>query len=118
MAALTLALVAACGGGEVPTASSVLVGANPRQGRQAMVEYGCGACHVIPGVPGATGVVGPPLTAYRDRVFVAGRLPNRPETLTRWIVDPPSLAPRTAMPRLGVPEPTARDMAAFLYTLP
>ncbi len=30
-------------------------------GRDAIVHYGCGACHVIPGIPNANAYVGPPL---------------------------------------------------------
>lgn len=111
------AALAGCSGPDVPTTSAVVPGANPRLGRQAIVDYGCGACHAIPGIRGATGVVGPPLAAYARRIFVAGPLPNDPDALTRWIMDPPAVAPRTAMPSLGVPEATARDIAAYLYTL-
>jgi cytochrome c1 len=35
----------------------------------------------------------------------------------RWIRDPPGVDAKTAMPRLGVTEPDARDIAAYLYTL-
>lgn len=112
-----LLVLAGCSGSDLPTTSAVVPGGNPRLGHRAIVAYGCGACHVIPGVRGATGVVGPPLTAYGRRVFVAGHLPNRPDDLARWIMDPPSVSPRTAMPNLGVPEATARDIAAYLHTL-
>jgi cytochrome c1 len=48
---------------------------------------------------------------------VAGRLPNVPEPLVRWIVDPPAVKPGTPMPNLGVTPEDARHMAAYLYTL-
>jgi len=35
----------------------------------------------------------------------------------RWIMAPQSLVPRNAMPDLGVPERSARDIAAYLYGL-
>jgi hypothetical protein len=92
-------------------------GANPEQGRIALQEHECGVCHIIPGVRGARGRVGPPLDAYSRRVYVAGKFPNTPQVLVRWIQDAPSLAPRTAMPAIAMPEAQARNMAAYLYTL-
>lgn len=92
-------------------------GGDPARGERAIVLYGCGACHTVPGVDGARGRVAPPLTAFAERAFVAGVLPNRPEELIRWIQDPPGVNPRTAMPNLGVTEQDARHIAAYLYTL-
>jgi cytochrome c len=90
---------------------------DPQRGRMLLEQYDCGVCHVIPGVRGARGYVGPPLAAYRRNVYVAGKYPNVPEALVRWIVDAPSLSPESAMPALGVSEAQAQDMAAYLYTL-
>lgn len=92
-------------------------GANPKQGRIALRAHECGVCHVIPGVRGARGQVGPSLDAYSRRVYVAGKFPNTPRVLVRWIQDAPSLAPQTAMPAIAMPEAQARHMAAYLYTL-
>lgn len=94
-----------------------IYGADADRGARAMREYGCGACHAIPGVTGANGSVGPHLEGFADRAYVAGVLPNRPGDLVRWIVDPVAHSPATAMPDLGVSEEVARDMAAYLYTL-
>lgn len=77
----------------------------------------CGACHVIPGVPGAVGRTGPSLAAYARRSYVAGKFPNEPETLVRFILDPPALAPMTAMPAVAMSDQDARDIAAYLYEL-
>lgn len=90
---------------------------NPAAGRAALHAYDCGVCHRIPGVPGATGLVGPPLDAFGKRVYIAGRFANDEDTLMRWIVDPPALAPSTAMPAVGVAERDARDIAAYLLSL-
>jgi cytochrome c len=35
----------------------------------------------------------------------------------RWIREPQSISPGTAMPSLGVTEQDGRDIAAYLYTL-
>lgn len=88
-----------------------------RAGRVAIARFGCTTCHTIPGVPGPQGLVGPPLEAWSRHPYIAGKFPNEPGILVRWIVDPPSLAPETAMPDSGVTAREARDMAAYLYTL-
>jgi cytochrome c1 len=65
-------------------------------------------------VPGADAEVGPPLTGFGRRGYIAGELPNNPENLQRWIRSPQSVEPGTVMPDLGVTESDARDIAAFL----
>ena len=90
---------------------------NPIRGREALAGFGCGACHQIPGIRGARGSVGPPLTMFARRSYIAGQLVNSPDNLVRWIVDPQGVEPGTAMPNLGVVPVVARDMAAYLYTL-
>jgi cytochrome c len=94
-----------------------VAGGDPVRGKRTIVTYGCGSCHVIPGVPAAVGLVGPPLTDMADRRWVAGRVPNEPAALVRWIREPRAVDPGTAMPNLGVTEGEARDIAAYLYTL-
>jgi cytochrome c len=102
-------------GGVVPRER--VPGGDPARGKRTTVAYGCGSCHVIPGVPAAEGRVGPPLTDLADRTFIAGRLRNEPVGLVRWIREPRAVDPSTAMPNLGVTDRDARDIAAFLYTL-
>ncbi|APX10559.1 c-type cytochrome [Tateyamaria omphalii] len=98
-------------------ASLALQGADASRGPDLMIAHGCGSCHVIPGVSGARGTVGPSLAGLRHRSYVAGVLPNDPGSLVRWLMNPTVHAPQTAMPDLGVTERQARDMAAYLYTL-
>jgi cytochrome c2 len=111
-----LLALAACERPE-PPAHLRIAGGDAERGRLLIQRYRCGACHKIEGIRGANGVVGPPLTDYAQRVLLAGILPNAPRTLVPWLIDPPGMAPNTAMPNLGVTEPEARDMAAYLYTL-
>lgn len=92
-----------------------VAGGDVGRGRAALIAYECGACHRIPGIPGARGYVGPPLGDYRESVYVAGRYPNVPASLVEWIRHAPTLDPQTAMPELGVSETEARDIAAYLY---
>lgn len=85
------------------------------RGRDALARYECGVCHVIPGIAQAVGNVGPALDHYSRRSYVAGKFPNEPETLVRWIFDAPAMAPQTAMPAIAMSEQEARDIAAYLY---
>ena len=95
----------------------VIPGADIERGRNAIAVYGCGSCHVIPGIRNATGTVGPPLIMWSRRTYIAGKVPNTPEFLVRWIETPQAIEPGTAMPNLGVTEAQARDIAAYLYTI-
>jgi cytochrome c1 len=92
-------------------------GGDPERGAATIHRYGCGACHKIPGIPGAIGIVGPPLAKMAERGYVGGILANTPENLIRWLLDPPRVDPTTAMPNMGLSEAEARDIAAYLYTL-
>jgi cytochrome c len=92
-------------------------GGDPAIGRTVIRQYGCGACHIIPGVTGAEGLVGPPLVRFGNRTIIAGSWPNTPEYLIQWIRFPQALEPRTVMPNMGVTEAEARHIAAYLYTL-
>src|SRR4051794_23936204 len=65
-----------------------LPGGDPGAGRTALAHRPCGGCHEIPGVTGARGRVGPPLTGFASRAYIAGRLDNTPANLTAWIVNP------------------------------
>ena len=90
---------------------------NVERGRDALKLYGCRSCHLIPGVPGPDVHVGPPLDGIARRELIAGKLPNTPDQLERWIRFPTQVDPQTAMPDVGVGADEARDIAAFLMTL-
>jgi cytochrome c2 len=92
-------------------------GGDPKRGEASIQEYGCGSCHMIPGITGANGKVGPPLDDWSERVYIAGQVPNTTDFLIRWIEMPQAIEPGTAMPNLRVTEAQARDIAAYLYTL-
>jgi cytochrome c len=97
--------------------SFALTGGSARLGRVAIQHYGCGSCHTIPGIQGATAIVGPPLTGMAGRAYIAGVVPNTPENMARWIQSPQAIDSRTAMPSVGATPNQARDMAAYMYTL-
>lgn len=92
-------------------------GGRPSHGARLVREYGCGGCHVVPGVPNADGRVGPRLDEVGREIYIAGVLANTPENMVRWIRDPQQVDPLSAMPNLSVSERDARDIAAFLYGL-
>jgi cytochrome c1 len=91
--------------------------AQSKQAPAAMRKYGCISCHTIPGVTGARALVGPNLGGFAGRHYIAGRFPNEPDVLIRWIQDPQGMKPQTAMPTLGVSDRDARNIAAYLYEL-
>lgn len=128
--ALLAGLGAACGEGPGPLREAVREAAERRRdpaplpgqlsaerGARLISQVGCGSCHVVPGIRGAQGRVGPPLSFWSQRVYIAGRLPNRTDNLVPWLMNPPAVEPGTAMPDLGLTEAQARDIAAYLYTL-
>ena len=114
---LCLVSVAACEGGKTVPGYTVATGGDAARDAQVIREFGCGSCHTIPGIRSAKGVVGPPLYFFSRRTYIAGELPNTLENLVRWVKDPPSVEPGTAMPKLGLSDQQALDVAAYLYTL-
>lgn len=79
--------------------------------------HGCAACHTIPGIRAPRGIVGPNLTGFARRPFIAGQLPNTPDVLIAFLQDPPAFVPKTGMPDLRLTADEARWIAAYLYTM-
>lgn len=88
---------------------------DPVKGKQLLRQYGCSACHMIPGIGIAH--VGPPLTAFAERQYIAGSIINLPTNTMNWITNPKRYKPNTAMPVLGVKPRETVDIVAYLYTL-
>jgi cytochrome c len=109
--------LAGCGAATRREEAHKMTGGFPDRGKQAIRHYGCGSCHTIPGVPGATASVGPSLDKWKGRVYIAGRLTNVPDNLLKFIQLPQHYQPGGAMPNLGVKPQDAKDIAAYLYTL-
>jgi mono/diheme cytochrome c family protein len=91
--------------------------ADPAEGLKLIERSGCAACHVIPGLSWPRGRTGGPLAGVAARPLIAGRLPNQPDVMVRFVRDAPSLLPDIGMPPMPLTEPEARDVAAYLYTL-
>jgi cytochrome c1 len=117
---LRLALIAAAltflAGCERPASDPSVVG-DPVQGAKLIGRFGCGSCHMIPGISGAGGLVGPPLEHIGERTIIAGVLANTPENMESWLENPQAIVPGNAMPNMELNDNEAKDVAAYLYTL-
>jgi cytochrome c2 len=122
--AITLATIA-CTSPATPQAKppsgqqSAAVSGDVNNGRQLFQAKGCIACHAAPGVPGATGTIGPNLAGIGDpnkRPTLADGGANTPDHLRTWIKDPQALKPGTMMPNLNLSEKEADDLVALLQT--
>src|SRR6185312_6365710 len=81
--------------------AEAMTGGKAVVGRGALASRPCGGCHQIPGIPGAHGTVAPSLSGFAGRAYIDGRLPNNPDNLVAWIVDPHAIDPQNAMPTMG-----------------
>jgi cytochrome c2 len=113
---LLATLFSSCGDDSYQRAAA-MTGGDPARGETAIRQYGCSACHTIPGIKGANSLVGPPLNSMASRMYIGGVLPNTPENIIRWIQNPRAVDELTAMPNLAVSDSDARDIAGYLYTL-
>jgi cytochrome c2 len=111
---VTLLLLAACKR-EVSTTTSL--SGDPGRGKQLIAQYGCTSCHIVPGVEGPRGEVGPSLDHVAMRQVIAGRLPNNPQNMLQYLQNPQLVDTQNVMPNLGVKPDEAGDIAAYLYTL-
>lgn len=98
-------------------ADMTVPGGDAARGRAAIARYGCASCHAIPGISQPAADVGPPLDRIGKRAYLGGVVANTPAMMVRWLMDPPAIDPRTAMPNVGLTEAEAKDIAAYLYTL-
>ncbi len=105
----------------------IAVGTDPEldqaNGAGLFVAKGCSGCHMISGLEGANGKVGPNLTHLYSRKRFAGavfELDNR--NLRRWLRNPPAMKPMRpengqGMPNLGLTEDEITQLIAYLETL-
>ncbi|MGE5537543.1 MAG: cytochrome c oxidase assembly protein [Gemmatimonas sp.] len=115
--AVAIAVLALAGCDQSAASARAVPGGDAKRGETLVARIGCGGCHMVPGLANARGNVGPPLTAFGGRTYVAGMLPNTPENLIAWLKNPQAIVPGNVMPALGLDDQQARDIAAYLYTL-
>jgi len=118
---LLLILTLACNR-EQPAASkpqAAAPAASPQaDARQLIAQYGCNVCHIIPGVEGAQGSLGPSLAGVASRPTLSeGTVQNTPANLAQFIQNPASLNPQTSMPPISITDDEAQTIAAYLLTL-
>ena len=80
------------------------------------IQYGCGSCHALRDVRGATGSVGPPLDGIAVRAIIGGHLANTPTTCSDGSAIPSTSRPEPRCPTSVSAARTRRDITAFLYT--
>lgn len=104
---------------ELASAAVLTPGSPAADGAQLIATKPCVGCHTIPGIPGATGTVGPNLAGVASRPKIAGgAVPNTsPDDLKKWILNPSALKPGTAMPNVGLTDDEATKIVAYLETL-
>lgn len=90
---------------------------NADHGKELIAQYGCTACHQIPGIKGPRGMVGPSLEHIASRTYIGGKFQNSVPAMTKWLQNPQAMDPNNAMPNLGVTPKDAEDITAYLYTL-
>ncbi|HEY0243909.1 MAG TPA: c-type cytochrome [Gemmatimonadaceae bacterium] len=124
IATLALGLLARCSA-EKPAGPATPAGATAAPvatgdadaGKKLIDQYSCISCHKIPGFEGPQGSMGPSLEAFASRKAIAGGIPNEPKTVTAYLQNPQAVDPQNRMPPLGITEPEARDITAYLLTL-
>jgi cytochrome c oxidase subunit 2 len=87
------------------------------EGAQSFEQKGCVSCHTIDGTA-AQGKVGPNLTHFASRTTLAGSIfNNTPESVRRWLKDPPKEKPGSIMPNLGLNDHDLDVLVAYLQSL-
>ena len=91
---------------------------NAERGKQLAGQYGCNVCHVVPGVDGPQGSLGPSLAGVASRPKISfGTVQNTPENLAKYLMDPSAMNATSSMPAIGLTDVDAKDIAAYLMTL-
>jgi cytochrome c oxidase subunit 2 len=87
------------------------------RGRDVFMQARCAGCHTIRGTD-AGGQIAPDLTHIAARETLgAGTLPNTPENLAAWIVNPQGVKPGNQMPPNTLPPDDLQALVAYLGTL-
>ena len=114
------------GGGvaEPPAAPGEVIEGQQASYDPALVEQGralfgaCAGCHSLDAVNPMKGLIGPNLANVGARRYIAaGTLRNTDANLAKWIMDPQELKEGVGMLDLGLQEPQATALVAYLRSL-
>ncbi len=91
-------------------------------GTRQLFGNSCAPCHTVRGmfeIPQTfDGDFGPDLTHFASRRMIgANILPNTPQALARWIIDPQGVKPGNRMPDVGLSPDELEDIIALLNEL-
>ena len=121
---LLLTLALACNRAEKPATTSAApppeaaINGDPVRGAALIPQYACNACHIVPNTTGPQGSLAPSLAGLASRPTISnGAAPNTPSNLRKFIQNPSSVNPQSAMPPIGLPDNDANDITVFLLTL-
>lgn len=84
-----------------------------KQGAQVF-QKSCMGCHAIGGQGGR---VGPNLTNFADREWLAGIKPNNKEELAKWLKNPQEVKPGSKMPDLHLSQDQITSLVEYLSSL-
>jgi cytochrome c oxidase subunit 2 len=86
-------------------------------GRTALLGQSCVNCHRVRGTS-ARGSYAPDLThLMARRTLASGLVPNTPDELRRWVINPQQVKPGCLMPAFGLDQRTVDDIVRYLGTL-
>jgi cytochrome c oxidase subunit II len=88
-----------------------------KRGRELFLTGSCMLCHAVQGTT-ANARRAPDLTHVASRArLAAGRLPNTPDDMARWIADPQKIKPGVNMPAHPLTDEDLRALVAYLGSL-
>ncbi len=98
-------------------------GPDLERGAKLFKDKTCPTCHLVKGLEGAESAspsmtTGPNLTHVGSRMTIAANtMPNTPENLAKWILDPQGIKPGAKMTKIAMSPDEAKAIAAFLTSL-
>lgn len=93
------------------------------RGAKLFKDKTCPTCHLVKGLEGAESAspsmtTGPNLTHVGSRMTIgANTLPNTPDNVAKWILDPQAIKPGAKMTKIAMSPDEAKAIAAFLTSL-
>jgi cytochrome c oxidase subunit 2 len=92
---------------------------DPAQVEQGRALFGaCAGCHSLDAVNPVKGLIGPNLANVGARRYIAaGTMRNTDENLKKWIMDPQEVKVGVGMIDMGLQEPQAAALVAYLRSL-